>query len=180
MEQVHPCEPGPDDHDVHVDLTATAGDTASVPCSSTTSSTGLEPFDCTRPLFVVLTFSSWCPARSDGRNPGGIIHDRRTWRRALGRQHPSSRPVDQRVGVTVPLAADLKGSSGSLSPSPGRAAQGRAMAARHDLLAQIGANRRRTIYLMAGFTIFVVGVAAVFDLAFAGGPIVLAVAIVIA
>ena len=54
------------------------------------------------------------------------------------------------------------------------------MAARHDLLAQIGANRRRTIYLMAGFTIFVAGVAAVFDLAFAGGPIVLAVAIVVA
>jgi len=54
------------------------------------------------------------------------------------------------------------------------------MAARHDLLAQIWANRRRTIYLMAGFTIFVVGVAAVFELAFAGGPIVLAVAIVVA
>ena len=54
------------------------------------------------------------------------------------------------------------------------------MAARHDLLAQIGANRRRTIYLMAGFTIFVAGVAAVFDLAFAGGPVVLAVAIVVA
>ena len=54
------------------------------------------------------------------------------------------------------------------------------MAARHDLLAQIGANRRRTIYLMAGFTIFVAGVAAVFDLALAGGPIVLAVAIVVA
>ena len=54
------------------------------------------------------------------------------------------------------------------------------MAARHDLLAQIGANRRRTIYMMAGFTIFVAGVAAVFDLAFAGGPIVLAVAIVVA
>ena len=54
------------------------------------------------------------------------------------------------------------------------------MAARHDLLAQIGANRRRTIYLMAGFTIFVVAVAAVFNLALAGGPIVLAVAIVVA
>jgi heat shock protein HtpX len=54
------------------------------------------------------------------------------------------------------------------------------MAARHDLLAQIGANRRRTIYLMAGFTLFVAGVAAVFDLAFAGGPVVLAVAIVVA
>ena len=25
VEQVHPCEPGPDDHDVHVDLTAIAG-----------------------------------------------------------------------------------------------------------------------------------------------------------
>jgi heat shock protein HtpX len=54
------------------------------------------------------------------------------------------------------------------------------MAARHDLRSQIGANRRRTIYLMAGFTIFVAGVAAVFDLVLAGGPIVLAVAIVIA
>ena len=46
------------------------------------------------------------------------------------------------------------------------------MAARHDLQSQIGANRRRTIYVMAGFTMFVTGVAAVFDLALAGGPIV--------
>jgi heat shock protein HtpX len=54
------------------------------------------------------------------------------------------------------------------------------MAARRDLLAQIAANRRRTVVLMAGFTVFVTVVAAVFDLAFAGGPVVLAVAVVVA
>jgi heat shock protein HtpX len=54
------------------------------------------------------------------------------------------------------------------------------MVARRDLLAQIAANRRRTVGLMAGFTIFVVAVAAVLDLAVAGGPIVIAVAVVVA
>jgi heat shock protein HtpX len=54
------------------------------------------------------------------------------------------------------------------------------MAARHDLLSQVAANRRRTVYLMAGFTLFVTAVAAAFDLAFAGGPIVIAIAVVVA
>ena len=51
---------------------------------------------------------------------------------------------------------------------------------RHDLLAQVAANKRRTIYIMAGFTVFVVAVVAAFDLAFAGGPAFIAIAIVVA
>ena len=51
---------------------------------------------------------------------------------------------------------------------------------RHDLLAQVAANKRRTIYIMAGFTLFVVAVVAAFDLAFAGGPAFIAIAIVVA
>ena len=54
------------------------------------------------------------------------------------------------------------------------------MAERHDLVAQIAANKRRTIYVMVGFTLFVTAVVAVFDLAFAGGPIFIAVAVVAA
>jgi heat shock protein HtpX len=51
---------------------------------------------------------------------------------------------------------------------------------RHDLLAQVAANKRRTVYIMAGFTLFVCAVVAVFDLAFAGGPVFIAIAIGIA
>jgi heat shock protein HtpX len=51
---------------------------------------------------------------------------------------------------------------------------------RHDLLAQVGANKRRTVYIMAGFTLFVGAVVAAFDLAFAGGPVLIAIAIVVA
>ena len=54
------------------------------------------------------------------------------------------------------------------------------MAAHHDLLSQVAANRRRTIYLMAGFTLFVTAVAAVFSLAVAAGPVVIPIALVIA
>ena len=54
------------------------------------------------------------------------------------------------------------------------------MAERHDLVAQIAANKRRTIYVMVGFTLFVTAVVAVFDLAFTGGPIFIAVAVVVA
>jgi heat shock protein HtpX len=51
---------------------------------------------------------------------------------------------------------------------------------RHDLLAQVAANKRRTVYIMAGFTLFVGAVVAAFDLAFAGGPVLIAIAVVIA
>jgi heat shock protein HtpX len=51
---------------------------------------------------------------------------------------------------------------------------------RHDLLAQVAANKRRTVYIMAGFTLFVGAVVAAFDLAFAGGPVLIAIAIVVA
>jgi heat shock protein HtpX len=51
---------------------------------------------------------------------------------------------------------------------------------RHDLLAQVAANKRRTVYIMAGFTLFVGAVVAAFDLAFAGGPAFIAIAVVLA
>ena len=54
------------------------------------------------------------------------------------------------------------------------------MTERRDLVAQIGANKRRTIYIMAGFLLFVVVVTAVFDLAFAGGPYLAGAAVVVA
>jgi len=54
------------------------------------------------------------------------------------------------------------------------------MAERKDLLAQIAANKRRTVYVMAGFTLLITAVVAVFDLAFAGGPGFIAIALVIA
>jgi heat shock protein HtpX len=54
------------------------------------------------------------------------------------------------------------------------------MAEHHDLLQQVAANKRRTVYMMAGFTIFVASVVAVFDLAFAGGPVIVAIAVVAA
>jgi heat shock protein HtpX len=51
------------------------------------------------------------------------------------------------------------------------------MPERRDLLAQIAANKRRTVYVMAGFTVLVTGVVAAFDLAFAAGPVIIAIAI---
>lgn len=54
------------------------------------------------------------------------------------------------------------------------------MTERRDLVAQVGANKRRTIYIMAGFLLFVVVVTAVFDLAFAGGPYLAGGAVVVA
>jgi len=54
------------------------------------------------------------------------------------------------------------------------------MAKRKDLVAQIGENKRRTIYLMAGFVLLIVGVVVAFDLVFAYGPAFIAIAIVVA
>lgn len=54
------------------------------------------------------------------------------------------------------------------------------MKERQDLLAQIGSNKRRTVYMMAGFTVLVTGLVAVFDIAFAGGPVFIAIALVAA
>ena len=51
---------------------------------------------------------------------------------------------------------------------------------RHDLRAQIASNKRRTIYVMVGFTLFVTAAVAIFDIAFAGGPIFIAIALVVA
>ncbi len=53
------------------------------------------------------------------------------------------------------------------------------MAERKDLWAQVAANKRRTAYLMAGFTLLITGVVAAFDIVFAGGPILIAIAVVI-
>ena len=53
------------------------------------------------------------------------------------------------------------------------------MAERHDLLAQIAANKRRTVYLIAGFAVLITAVVAVFDLIFAGGPVLIAIAVVV-
>src|ERR1700683_4330132 len=55
-----------------------------------------------------------------------------------------------------------------------------AMAKRKDLVAQISANKRRTVYLMAGFVVLIVGVVVAFDLAFVAGPIFIVIAIVVA
>ncbi len=54
------------------------------------------------------------------------------------------------------------------------------MAQRRDLVAQIGANKRRTVYIMAGFLLLIVAATAAFDLAFAGGPWVIGGAVVVA
>ena len=54
------------------------------------------------------------------------------------------------------------------------------MAQRHDLVAQIGANKRRTVYLMAGFVVLVVGAVVAFDVAFRFGPAFIVIAFVIA
>ena len=53
------------------------------------------------------------------------------------------------------------------------------MAERRDLWAQVAANKRRSVYLMAGFTVLITGVVAAFDIAFAGGPLLIAIAIVV-
>ena len=54
------------------------------------------------------------------------------------------------------------------------------MRTRHDLRSQIASNKRRTVYVMAGFALFVTAMVAVFDLAFAGGPIFIVIAVVVA
>jgi heat shock protein HtpX len=54
------------------------------------------------------------------------------------------------------------------------------MSERRDLRSQISANKRRTVYVMIGFVVFIAAVVAVFDLAFARGPIIIGVAIVVA
>lgn len=53
------------------------------------------------------------------------------------------------------------------------------MAERSDLWAQVAANKRRTLYLMAGFAVLITGLVAAFDLAFAGGPVLIVVGLVI-
>jgi heat shock protein HtpX len=54
------------------------------------------------------------------------------------------------------------------------------VAKRHDLVAQIGANKRRTAYLMIGFAVLVTGVVVAFDLAFRFGPGFIVVAFILA
>ncbi len=54
------------------------------------------------------------------------------------------------------------------------------MAERRDVWAQVASNKRRTIFLMAGFTLLITGVVAAFDVVFAGGPIFIAIAVVVA
>ncbi len=54
------------------------------------------------------------------------------------------------------------------------------MAERRDLVAQIRANRRRTVYLMAGFAILITGAVVAFDLAFRFGPAFIIIAFVVA
>ena len=53
------------------------------------------------------------------------------------------------------------------------------MTQRKDLRTQVAGNKRRSIYLMAGFAVLITGVVAAFDLAFRGGPILIAIAAVI-
>src|SRR6476646_3696388 len=90
-----------------------AGVAASVSCSSATSSTALEPFDCTpSPLFVVLAR----PLPRAGPEP----------RRASASMIAEPGAGHSAGPVVAGLVANLKGSSGCLSPSPGRTAQGRA------------------------------------------------------
>ena len=54
------------------------------------------------------------------------------------------------------------------------------MAERKDLVAQIGANKRRTVYLMAGFAIVITGAVVAFDLIFRFGPAFIVIAFVLA
>jgi heat shock protein HtpX len=54
------------------------------------------------------------------------------------------------------------------------------MAERKDLVAQIAANKRRTVYLMAGFAIVITGAVVAFDLVFRFGPAFIVIAFVLA
>lgn len=54
------------------------------------------------------------------------------------------------------------------------------MTERHDLRAQIAANKRRTVYVMAGFTLLVTGAVAAFNVVFTAGPVFVAIALVVA
>ncbi len=54
------------------------------------------------------------------------------------------------------------------------------MAERRDLVAQIRGNKRRTVYLMAGFAIVVTGAVVAFDVAFRFGPAFIVIAFVLA
>jgi heat shock protein HtpX len=54
------------------------------------------------------------------------------------------------------------------------------MAQRRDLVSQIGANKRRTVYLMVGFALLITGAVVAFDLVFGFGPAFIIIAFVIA
>ena len=54
------------------------------------------------------------------------------------------------------------------------------MAQRKDLTAQIAANKRRTVYLMAGFAVVITGAVAAFDILFAYGPAFIVIAVIVA
>ena len=54
------------------------------------------------------------------------------------------------------------------------------MAERRDLMSQIGANKRRTVYLMVGFAVLITGAVVAFDLLFRFGAAVIIIAFVIA
>jgi len=54
------------------------------------------------------------------------------------------------------------------------------VAERKDLVAQIGANKRRTVYLMAGFAVIITGAVVAFDIVFRFGPAFIVIAFVLA
>jgi heat shock protein HtpX len=54
------------------------------------------------------------------------------------------------------------------------------VAGRKDLVAQIGANKRRTLYLMAGFLLLITGAVAAFSIIFAYGPAFIVIAVIVA
>src|SRR3989440_10264548 len=54
------------------------------------------------------------------------------------------------------------------------------MAERRDLMSQIGANKRRTVYLMVGFAVLITGAVVAFDLLFRFGAAFIVIAFVIA
>jgi heat shock protein HtpX len=54
------------------------------------------------------------------------------------------------------------------------------VAERRDLVAQIAANKRRTVYLMAGFAILITGAVVAFDIVFRFGPAFIVIAFVLA
>jgi heat shock protein HtpX len=54
------------------------------------------------------------------------------------------------------------------------------VAERKDLVAQIGANKRRTVYLMAGFAVVITGAVVAFDIVFRFGPAFIVIAFVLA